>query len=161
MTTRWSGLLLLALALTASGLRAQDEAPAERPSQKPINDGLENDLTPEQRLANRLQKSRQQRGMQELAKKLLEDKDLIQSLRENFAKNKLSQQDLDRLDRTIRANRDFAADPALQELIKEGLKGQKLTDQEKDLVDKWKDTLGKNNGTVTPKPPEWNPQPGK
>jgi hypothetical protein len=167
MTTRWSGVLLLALAFTASGSRAEWDlepipAATDRPSHKPINDGLENDLTPEQRLANRLQKSRQQKGMQELAKRLLEDKDLLNSLRENFAKNKLSERDIERLKRTVEANRDFAADPALQELLKEGLKGKNLTEQERELVDKWKDTLGKNNSTLTPpKPPEWPPQPGK
>jgi hypothetical protein len=163
MTTRWSGVLLLAFALTASGLRADGEeppgnlAPPDRPSHKPINNGLENDLTPEQRLANRLQKSRQQKGLQELAKKLLDDKDFRESLRKS-----IKPEDVERLRDTIKANRDLADDPALRKLFEEGLKGEKLTDQEKDLVDRWKETLGKNNSTLPPpKPPEWNPQPGE
>src|SRR5215212_942787 len=91
MNPRWPGLLLLASAITASPLAAQSTIPipasSDRPSHKPIRTGLEEDLSPEQRLARRLQNSRDRKGklddldkmkldegMKDLAKRLLEDK---------------------------------------------------------------------------------------
>src|SRR5262245_50983231 len=130
MATRWPGLLLLplALVLSAPALRAlgpYPDRPSDRPSHRPIDDGLENDDSPEKRLAERLNSARWKKDksnldekVRELAKKKLrEDPEFFESLRKD-----LGPQEIALLEQALRDRRDLANDPALRKMVEESLR---------------------------------------
>lgn len=157
MDTRWPGLPIL-LALTASVASAQPD----RPSHRPLDNDLAAESSPEKLLSERLRKPRAEKGVVEqarfdddlrkLAKRLMEDRELRESLLKSVDRN-----DVERLKRTLDANRDLANDPALLKLVKDGLANEKLSEQEKDLVKRWHDKVG-SMPDRNPLMPEKNPK---
>src|SRR5262245_18810146 len=127
-----------------------DEPPAgaPRPSHKPVGTGLESNLRPEEAAIQRLmgvRKAKQEQDekesealqgqIQELAKKLLGNEKFMESI------NGLSREDAQRLLEKVRGGGGICDNPALHKLLREGLAGKTLPQDQQDLVNRWKDKL--------------------
>lgn len=148
----WSALLTPTLAL-AQTIRLSEKV-EPRPSHRPIHGGLADDPSPEKRLANRLRKGQLDDDMKDLAKKLLEDKDLVESLRKN-----LKPEDIDRFRQRVGDGKGWADDPALRKLIEEGMKNQTLTDRDRELIQRWHQKNIEKGITPPVMPPGHQPPP--
>jgi hypothetical protein len=138
-------------------LRLWDDAPAaRRPSHEPVGIGLENNLRPqdllERRLGPLLKKKQEQDAkedealqgnIQELARKLLKDEKFLDSLKG------LSRQDAEKLLDKVGGGRGIGDDPALHKLLREGLAGKTLSEDQKDLAKRWSEKL-RQKGVVEP-----------
>lgn len=169
MTTRWPALLLLLMALAQTpALRGQppriNRIEPERPSHRPINDGLENDASPEKRLADRLNSAKLNKEKQELddtfreiAKQMLKDPKVRESLLDKLNSGDLKREDVKKLERVLEGNRDLARDlandPELKKLLAEHLEKGKLSQEQKDTLQRWKENFDKGGGNVTPTTP--------
>jgi hypothetical protein len=134
----------------------------ERPSHRPLNTDLANNLDPEEALAQRLQgvRLRQfldqganpefQKQLQGLARKFLDDPKLLESLRKN-----LRPEDIERLGQSLRDGK-IGNDPAMQKLLEEGKSlykqgklGKTLSAEEQKLLEKFGEKM-KDGGIKPP-----------
>jgi hypothetical protein len=167
MTKRWTGLLLLlaALAPDAPALRAQPgrggrriDSEPQRPSHRPIDNGLENDASPQMRLERRLKARRKEDqnklddDFRALAKELLNRKDFAEALKAKLREDGMKPEEVEKWKKTIDANRDLANDPVMKKLVEESLTGQTLKNDEKsrELIRKWKEISDKGGGGNNP-----------
>ncbi len=166
MTTRWLAMLLL-VALAGPAL-AQD-----RPSHRPVNTGLADDRSPEQRLADRLRSTRERERnedekrlseeMKGLAEKILKDPELRKSLLK-----KLDDRQLKDLQQRLQQEGGNLNDPQLRRLFEESMKSNdfKLDERDRQLLQRWQEKLrekgiGSNSGGNPPIPPPPPVDPGK
>jgi hypothetical protein len=173
MNTRWLVSLLLGLLVGVGGisaLRAQTiilpgqtragsmlkpigplmrkDAKTPRPSHRPINTGLADNLTPEEALAARLRGSRDlksilederfKKELQKLAERLLKDRKFLRSL-----EGKFSPADIDRLREKIGNGQMSGNEKEWKDLFEKGKLGEHLNENDKKLFERWKDKFNK------------------
>jgi hypothetical protein len=145
---------ILLLTLLAFPVVAQEAD--NRPSHRPVNPSLADERSPETALANRLMNPRRQKenldnlefgsDLQALARRLIKDKEFIDSLRNN-----ISAEDLNRMKEQLQGN-DGVDTSTLQKLF-DGVQLPKgLSQRETDLLRRWGEDL-KKKGFTSPKFP--------
>jgi hypothetical protein len=145
MKIRWLALLLL---VVLAGLSPADVIVIQRPSHKPIDNGIGDDRNPQARLRARLQASLREEeqkqfasGIEELARKFLNDPKLRKSLLEKVNKD-FKPEDLERLKKQFEKGSGINLQnppPALKRLLEEGRnqKAGELSPEEQKLLQKF------------------------
>jgi hypothetical protein len=148
--------------LKAIGVPLHNAGKGERPSHRPINTGLDENLQPEDVLAQRLMDARLRKSLQDnkdfqdqlkgLAGKFLRDPDLLKSLA-----GKIDPEAIERLKKSIGEGDAFGNDPALKDLFEEGKNlyekgklGKRLSGDEKDLLKRFGEKLQEQRGGMKP-----------
>jgi hypothetical protein len=145
----------------------------ERGSHQQLGDSLDNEMRPEELLAQRLMITRmmkdnldkqevEKKDFQALARKLLKDEKFIESLRGKF-----SPEDIERLLGQVSGTGGIGNDPELRRLLKEGLQGKTLGEADKEMLRRWRDKLGEKASNDRPigkanqenRPPVNSPRP--
>jgi len=153
------------------GQALDDADPSDRPSHRAIDTDLADALSPEERLARRLLPSRDlkrfmedktfQDNLQALAKKLIQDPKLLESLQKQ-----LSPEDIKKLKKKIRSDQGVdGADQALKKLFDEGKLGKILNPKDEELLKQWAEKLKGQGEEPSPStnpdgPPLDKPSPG-
>jgi hypothetical protein len=162
MKTRWLALLLLVVLAGLLPAQTPGFPDRERPSHKPVNTRLADDRSPEDLLDKRLagfrlkEKQDEFGNIQELARKLLDNREFLESLRKS-----LKPEDIERLKKQYgQGTGGPLDDPALKGMLEKALKDQKLDDRDREVFQRWKEKLG-NQGSPGVSRSKNDPEKGK